>query len=72
MFSLDHDSQEVHTSPTGEFSPDAIRAQVEAVSASSVFANSARMQRFLKVVVEYTLSGRIPGIERISDRRRGI
>lgn len=58
MFSLDHDSQEVHTSPTGEFSPDAIRAQVEAVSASSVFANSARMQRFLKVVVEYTLSGR--------------
>jgi adenylate cyclase len=58
MVSLDYDSHEARTSPAGEFPADAIRTQVEAITASRIFANSARMQRFLKIAVEYALSGR--------------
>lgn len=36
---------------------DAIRAQLERVSASSAFANSHRLNRFLRFVVERTLAG---------------
>jgi TolB-like protein/Flp pilus assembly protein TadD len=59
MSSLDYDSHQTRTPPPGgDFPPDAIRAQVHAIAASGVFANSARMQRFLKLAVEYALSGK--------------
>lgn len=58
MLSLDYDSHEGQTFSSCEFPPHAVRAQVAAISANSIFANSARMQRFLKLVVDYALSGR--------------
>src|ERR1700761_2659648 len=53
----DQSSRLPHPSPSS-FYPETIREQVKKISSRERFANSTRMQRFLNLVVEYSLSDR--------------
>jgi TolB-like protein/Flp pilus assembly protein TadD len=57
-YHLDYHSNQEDLRSLPEFPPELVRTQIAQICASSVFANSPRMQRFLKLAVEYTLAGR--------------
>ena len=52
------DYHPMSASASGHFSKEEIQRQIEKISASEMFVNSARMKRFLNFVVEYSLDGR--------------
>jgi hypothetical protein len=45
------------SSPSGELTPDAVRATLDKILSSSGFANAERLTRFLRYTVEETLNG---------------